>query len=59
MDDSLAVVRRHREAGTLLDADRQDRRRVLDELAAAGYWGLLSTRNTAAAALRSQPSRRS
>ncbi len=41
MDDSLAVVRRHRQAGTLLDPERKVSRAVLDELGAAGYWGLL------------------
>ena len=45
MDDSLAVVRRHRDAGTLLNDRRQDRRRrCSSELAAAGYWGLLVDR---------------
>ncbi|MDB5309004.1 MAG: mmgC [Gemmataceae bacterium] len=41
MQDSLAVVRRHRPAGTLLDADGKIPERVLRELADAGYWGLL------------------
>jgi alkylation response protein AidB-like acyl-CoA dehydrogenase len=41
MDDSLAVVRRHREAGTLLDEHRKVSKQVLDELGGAGYWGLL------------------
>jgi alkylation response protein AidB-like acyl-CoA dehydrogenase len=44
MDDSLAVVRRHRESGTLLDEHRKVSNQVLDELGAAGYWGLLVDR---------------
>ncbi|HJT31301.1 MAG TPA: acyl-CoA dehydrogenase family protein [Pirellulales bacterium] len=44
MDDSLAVVRRHRESGTLLDEHRKVSNQVLQELAAAGYWGLLVDR---------------
>jgi alkylation response protein AidB-like acyl-CoA dehydrogenase len=41
MDDSLSVVRRHRRDGTLHDANGKIRDEVLNELAAAGYWGLL------------------
>ena len=41
MDESLAVVRRHKDAGTLLDADRKIAKVVFDDLAKAGYWGLL------------------
>jgi len=44
MEDSLAVVRRHREAGTVLDEHRKVSNQVLEELAAAGYWGLLVDR---------------
>ena len=44
MDDSLAVVRRHRESATLLDENRKISKQVLDELGAAGYWGLLVDR---------------
>ena len=44
MDDSLAVVRRHREAGTILDEHRKVSQQVLEELAGAGYWGLLVDR---------------
>lgn len=44
MDDSLAVVRRHREAGSLHDENRKIAKHVLDELGAAGYWGLLVDR---------------
>ena len=44
MDASLAVVRRHRDAGTLLDEHRKIRNEVLAELADAGYWGLLVPR---------------
>jgi len=41
MQNSLSVVRRHREAGTLLDEKRKISSRVLSDLAEAGYWGLL------------------
>ncbi len=41
MDASLAVVRRHREAGTLLDDKGKIAPVVLRELGDAGYWGLL------------------
>lgn len=41
MEQSLEVVRRHRSAGTLLDAAGKIARAVLDDLGAAGYWGLL------------------
>ena len=41
MQDSLEVVRHHKESGTLLDDNRKIREPVLNELAAAGYWGLL------------------
>jgi alkylation response protein AidB-like acyl-CoA dehydrogenase len=41
MQNSLEVVRRHRESGTLLDANKKITDRVLNDLAAAGYWGLL------------------
>jgi alkylation response protein AidB-like acyl-CoA dehydrogenase len=41
MRDSLALVRQHRAAGTLFDANRKIDESVLKELAAAGYWGLL------------------
>ncbi len=44
MDDSLAVVRRHVAAGTLFDENRKISRPVFDDLAAAGYWGLLVDR---------------
>jgi alkylation response protein AidB-like acyl-CoA dehydrogenase len=44
MDESLAVVRRHREAGTLLDENRKVSHQVLTELGTAGYWGLLVDR---------------
>ncbi len=44
MDDSLAVVRRHRESGTVLDEHRKVSNQVLQELAGAGYWGLLVDR---------------
>jgi alkylation response protein AidB-like acyl-CoA dehydrogenase len=41
MDDSLAVVRRHCQAGTVLDDQNKISVPVLEDLAAAGYWGLL------------------
>lgn len=41
MDDSLAIVKRHRHAKTLHDENKKLREQVLEELAAAGYWGLL------------------
>ncbi len=41
MQKSLDAVRRHREAGTLLDQNKKITDRVLNDLAAAGYWGLL------------------
>jgi len=41
MDDSVAVVDRHRTAGTLLNEDRKISDTVLRDLAAVGYWGLL------------------
>lgn len=44
MRASLAVVRKHREAGTLLDENRKIPESVLNELGAAGYWGLLVDR---------------
>ncbi|MEX2121680.1 MAG: acyl-CoA dehydrogenase family protein [Pirellulales bacterium] len=44
MEGSLAVVRRHRESGTVLDEHGKISQQVLDELAAAGYWGLLVDR---------------
>jgi hypothetical protein len=44
LQKSLAVVRRHREAGTLLDENRKIPEHVLSELGDAGYWGLLVDR---------------
>jgi alkylation response protein AidB-like acyl-CoA dehydrogenase len=41
MEKSLEVVRRHREAGALLDEHRKVSQAVLRDLAGAGYWGLL------------------
>jgi len=46
MEASLAVVRRHREAGTVLNASGLGiAKNVLDELGQAGYWGLLVSRD--------------
>jgi len=41
MEQSLAVVRRHREAGTLFDEHNKVSPTVLGDLAQAGYWGML------------------
>jgi alkylation response protein AidB-like acyl-CoA dehydrogenase len=41
MDDSIAVVQRHRDAATLMNEDRKISNEVLSDLAATGYWGLL------------------
>jgi alkylation response protein AidB-like acyl-CoA dehydrogenase len=41
MSDSLEVVRHHREAGTLFDERGKVAVPVLEDLARAGYWGLL------------------
>jgi alkylation response protein AidB-like acyl-CoA dehydrogenase len=41
MENSLAVVRRHRAAGTLLNDENKVSESVLAELGGAGYWGLL------------------
>ncbi len=41
MDASVAVVERHRTAGTLLDSAGKITDTVLGDLASAGYWGLL------------------
>ena len=38
---SLAIVRRHREMGTLLDKNNKIADAVLDQLGLVGYWGLL------------------
>jgi alkylation response protein AidB-like acyl-CoA dehydrogenase len=44
MDRSVEVVRRHRLAGTLFNAERKIDDGVLRDLAGAGYWGLLVDR---------------
>ena len=44
MDDSLAVVRRHRAAKTLLNEDGKITKQVMQELGGVGYWGLLVDR---------------
>jgi len=41
MDDSLEVVRRHRDAGTLYNEDGKLREQLLNDLGGVGYWGLL------------------
>jgi alkylation response protein AidB-like acyl-CoA dehydrogenase len=41
MDDSIAVVRRHRTEKTLLDEKGKITDAVLSDLAGVGYWGLL------------------
>jgi alkylation response protein AidB-like acyl-CoA dehydrogenase len=44
MSHSLDVVRRHRKAGTLLNAEDKVAEPVLNDLAKVGYWGLLVDR---------------
>ncbi|MEM6328725.1 MAG: acyl-CoA dehydrogenase family protein [Planctomycetota bacterium] len=48
MDASIAIVRRHKAAGSLHHADGENagkvREAVLQDLAAAGYWGLMVDR---------------
>jgi len=44
MDDSLAVVRRHRQAKSLYDENGKIASHVLQDLAGVGYWGLLVDR---------------
>ncbi len=44
MDDSIEIVRKHRQAGTVLDENRKIYESVMDELGDAGYWGLLVDR---------------
>jgi alkylation response protein AidB-like acyl-CoA dehydrogenase len=41
MEKSLEVARRHRDAGTLYDANGKVREEVFHDLGQAGYWGLL------------------
>src|SRR5262249_58676859 len=41
MDRSLEVVRRHREAGTLYDGQGKVSDATVEDLARAGYWGML------------------
>jgi alkylation response protein AidB-like acyl-CoA dehydrogenase len=41
MDESINVVHRHRNAGTLLDGNGKITDSVLSDLAGVGYWGLL------------------
>ena len=41
MEDSLAVMRKHVQAGTNMDENKKVPQRVLDDLGAVGYWGLL------------------
>jgi alkylation response protein AidB-like acyl-CoA dehydrogenase len=41
MSESLAIVSRHLQASSLHDEHKKLRESVLEELAAAGYWGLL------------------
>jgi len=44
MDDSIEIVRKHRQAGTVLDENKKIYESVMDELGDAGYWGLLVDR---------------
>lgn len=41
MDDSVAVVKRHRTEGTTLDENGKITDTVMQDLASTGYWGLL------------------
>ena len=41
MTKSLEVLARHKKAGTMLDEQGKVSKVVLDELATAGYWGML------------------
>jgi len=41
VEDSIALVRRHRDAGTLYDENSKVREDVLTELGTVGYWGML------------------
>ncbi|HSQ57520.1 MAG TPA: hypothetical protein VLM40_17495, partial [Gemmata sp.] len=41
MDRSIEVVKKHREAGTLYDANGKISQTTIDDLSAAGYWGML------------------
>ena len=41
VDKSLAIVSKHRDAGTLFDENDKISVEVMDELGKAGYWGLL------------------
>ena len=41
MNQSLAIARRRREQGTIFNSDKKISNETIDELAAAGYWGLL------------------
>ena len=44
MDNSVELVRRHKEQGTLLDENKKVSEAMLDELGGVGYWGLLVDR---------------
>ena len=44
MDESLAIVRRHRLAESLYDDEGKIRTEIMDELGAVGYWGMLVDR---------------
>jgi alkylation response protein AidB-like acyl-CoA dehydrogenase len=41
MDDSIAVVQRHKVSGTLLNQEKKISETVLADLGSVGYWGLL------------------
>src|SRR5262249_3325607 len=44
MDESMAVVRRHRSAGTVMDENNKLSEKLLADLGQVGYWGLLVDR---------------
>jgi alkylation response protein AidB-like acyl-CoA dehydrogenase len=45
MDDSVQLVKQHRQQGTLLDDNNKISEAVLDDLGGVGYWGLLVGRD--------------
>ena len=59
MDDSIAVVQRHKQAGTLLNEEGKIAETVLADLARPATGGCWSATNMAASARRSARSRRS
>ena len=56
MDQSLAIVRRHRDAGTLYDEQGKISEPLLSELGGIGYWGMLVDPEHGGTAFRSPSS---